>query len=46
MLTPQQGIQPVPPVVEAQSLNHRTDREVPVVNTIFFFFFLAMPRGV
>ena len=34
------GIELVPPIVEAQSLNHRTAREVPVVNAHFFFFFL------
>ena len=38
------GIEPVHPIVEAQSLNHWTARVVPVVNTLFFF--LAMLRGV
>ena len=28
---PQPGIEPVSPAVEAQSLNHRTTREVPVL---------------
>ena len=29
ILVPQPGIEPVPPAVEAQSLNHQTTREVP-----------------
>ena len=29
ILVPQQGIEPAPPAVEAQSLNHWTTREVP-----------------
>ena len=31
ILVPQQGIKPVPPAVEAQSPNHRTAREFPLV---------------
>ena len=30
ILVPQPGIEPVPPAVEAQSLNHWTAREVPL----------------
>ena len=30
ILAPRPGIEPVPPAVEAQSLNHWTTREVPV----------------
>ena len=29
MLVPQPGVEPAPPAVEAQSLNHWTTREVP-----------------
>ena len=31
ILVPRTGIKPVPPVLEAQSLNHWTAREVPVI---------------
>ena len=37
ILVPQPGIEPVPPAVEVQSLNHWTTREVP--HYCFFFFF-------
>ena len=30
ILVPRPGIKPVPPAVEAQSLNHWTSREVPI----------------
>ena len=45
ILVPQPGIEPVPPAVEAQSLNHRTAREVPVsciLNVFVFFHFPLM----
>ena len=32
ILVPQPGIEPVPPALEAQSLNHWTAREVPIVS--------------
>ena len=37
-LVPQQGIEPVPPALGAQSLNHWTAREVP--EGFFFFFYI------
>ena len=30
ILVPRPGIEPVPPAVEAQSLNHLTSREAPI----------------
>ena len=38
ILVPQPGIQPMPPALEVQCLNHWTTREVP--DWFFFFFFL------
>nr|XP_030689033.1 solute carrier family 22 member 18 isoform X19 [Globicephala melas] len=38
ILVPQPGIEPVPPAVEARSLNHRTAREVPVMCIVIKFF--------
>ena len=35
ILVPQPGIEPMPPEVEAQSLNHWTAREVPVSKHIY-----------
>ena len=32
-LAPQPGIKPTPPALEAQSLNHWTTREVPVISS-------------
>ena len=37
ILVPWSGIKPVPPAVEAQSLNHRTAREVPVPHLLYSF---------
>ena len=34
ILVPQAGLEPVAPVVEAQSLNHWTTREVPPVDIL------------
>ena len=34
ILVPQPGIEPTPPAVEAQSLNHWTTREVPVIQLL------------
>ena len=34
ILVPRRGIKPVPPAVEAQSLNHWTSREVPKLASI------------
>ena len=36
ILVPQPGIEPVPPALEAQSLNHWTTREVPRVAGAIF----------
>ena len=33
ILVPWPGIKPVPPAMEAQSLNHWTDREVPLMQS-------------
>ncbi|XP_073665439.1 solute carrier family 22 member 18 isoform X11 [Tursiops truncatus] len=38
ILVPQPGIEPVPPAAEAQSLNHWTAREVPVMCIVIKFF--------
>ena len=35
ILVPQSGIEPVPPAIEAQVLNHWTAREVPVMLCLF-----------
>ena len=41
ILVPRPGIEPVPPAMEVQSLNHWTAREVPLINfkriSIFLF---------
>ena len=37
ILVPRAGIKPMPPAVEAQSLNHWTARDVPVISYSFFF---------
>ena len=38
ILVPQPGIKPMPPAVEAWSLNHWTTREVPVYLPLFLIF--------
>ena len=43
-LVPQPGIEP--PVVEVQSLNHWTTREVPKSTCLFFFIFVYVMRHV
>ena len=43
ILVPQPGIEPVPPAVEARSLNHWTTREVPgmILNSQFVYHYLG-----
>ena len=43
ILVPRPGMEPALPALEAQSLNHWTAREVPV---LLFFFFLNIFIGV
>ena len=42
ILVPRPGIEPVPPAVETQSLNHWTTREVPRWYTFFFLAALGL----
>ena len=46
ILVPQPGIEPVPPAVEARSLNHWTAREVPTVtfNVFEYINYLCGPE--
>ena len=38
ILVPQTGIEPKPPALEAQSLNHWTTREVPLLRIFMYIF--------
>ena len=38
------GIKPIPPAVEAQSLNHWTATEVPIFICFYFFFSVSVSR--
>ena len=40
------GMEPVPPAVEAQSLNHWTAREVPPILPFLIFLFLLQVRYI
>ena len=42
ILVPQPGIKPVPPAVEAWSLNHWTTREVPIMKFFFLIIFIYL----
>ena len=46
ILVPKPGIEPMPPEVDVQSLNHWIAREVPImifkINSSFFFFFYGV----
>ena len=42
ILVPQPGIEPAPLVVKAQSPNHWTAREFPVLGLLFFFFLAVL----
>ena len=47
ILVPKPGIEPMPPEVDVQSLNHWIAREVPImifkINSSFFFFLMECP---
>ena len=46
ILVPRPGIEPMPPAVEAQSPNHWTAREVPVLRYFYEDAFLSAPYDI